>query len=445
MYTSRLERLPTEILSAIIESHFHSSEPITTITHICRRLRYVAFGMTSLWNNIVLLEEQSPREYYSEDGQICCLTEDVLRFVLDRAGSVALSLEVQWRVMDGTLELIGSYNAPIRYLEIFNDLEKGVNAGRFGTLNLCSLSKIRMMALGHEAVNEILDLAMKSNCKELILHSDVPLDQVESHPMTRHRLLQRVTHLHLELDIDGDDFSGDFEEVIWNLPQIKSWKVDAPPQALSMIDLRQAEKLDFSCRYGRDGLRIEAIPIQLTELSLNCPNFRPHMRSVHGVQLMSNLVTLELGWVSFDESPYQYFSFPNLKELYLCCVWFHTYDKNEKGNPVVLSEGSFFQGIPKLERLRLYSMKTKDPFCTTLGQCLNLTDFTMDSCSIQDFLPSFVDSIKNGPSFISLKNLHIDTSWPRQCDLSFTEFATTCSRYRQGLGISGNRRINHFY
>jgi hypothetical protein len=64
---SLLERLPTEILIDIIERHCSSAGKLTTITQICSRFRQIAFGMTSLWNNICLLSEGSNfQEYYYE-------------------------------------------------------------------------------------------------------------------------------------------------------------------------------------------------------------------------------------------------------------------------------------------------------------------------------------------------------------------------------------------
>jgi hypothetical protein len=126
------------------------------------------------------------------------MTEDVLRFVLDRARSTALSLWVDWPVAEGTLELISSYNSPIRFLEIQDDVGVDVDLGRFNGLNLNSLSEIRFLALDYNGISGILDLALSSQCKELTLHSYMSLLGLESHLIFHHKLIQQVVSFHLE-------------------------------------------------------------------------------------------------------------------------------------------------------------------------------------------------------------------------------------------------------
>jgi hypothetical protein len=54
--TSSLERLPVEILSEIVEIYLSYYYPkITTIMHICRRLRHVTLELPTIWCNLRIL------------------------------------------------------------------------------------------------------------------------------------------------------------------------------------------------------------------------------------------------------------------------------------------------------------------------------------------------------------------------------------------------------
>jgi hypothetical protein len=57
---SLLERLPTEVLSEIIDLYIFDTGDIAGITHICSRIRQVAFGMTTIWNDILILTIDDP-------------------------------------------------------------------------------------------------------------------------------------------------------------------------------------------------------------------------------------------------------------------------------------------------------------------------------------------------------------------------------------------------
>ncbi|PVF92329.1 hypothetical protein CPB86DRAFT_195751 [Serendipita vermifera] len=58
-YISPLRRLPTDILSEIVDTCLHSGVEITTITGIFGRMREAALGMTRIWSNISLHSSRS--------------------------------------------------------------------------------------------------------------------------------------------------------------------------------------------------------------------------------------------------------------------------------------------------------------------------------------------------------------------------------------------------
>jgi hypothetical protein len=76
---SPLERLPTEVLSEIVNMYLFDDGEITTITHICNRIRQVVFGMASLWRGILILtveDESIGPEFWYEDVRIFILHRD---------------------------------------------------------------------------------------------------------------------------------------------------------------------------------------------------------------------------------------------------------------------------------------------------------------------------------------------------------------------------------
>jgi hypothetical protein len=71
---SSFVRLPVEILREIVNSYLQYPEKITTIMHICRRLRHVVLGIHTIWSNILLLSRMGyrPKYRYKDVGDIIC-------------------------------------------------------------------------------------------------------------------------------------------------------------------------------------------------------------------------------------------------------------------------------------------------------------------------------------------------------------------------------------
>jgi hypothetical protein len=73
---SRLESLPTEILSDVAIKYLYSQGKITTISHISRRIRQGVLGTASIWAGISILPV-----CHSFDKS--CWFEDVRLFISD--------------------------------------------------------------------------------------------------------------------------------------------------------------------------------------------------------------------------------------------------------------------------------------------------------------------------------------------------------------------------
>jgi hypothetical protein len=245
------------------------------------------------------------------------------------------------------------------------------------------------------------------------------------------------------VDTTSNAFFSHPETIIYTFPQIKSWNIEGPTQALRMFDMRHAEKLKFRSQGSSDNFLLKFIPTQLTELRLDTVRFTPDVLSSNKASLMPNLVTLELCSVYIDGTLRRYFNFPNLKSLRLHQVW--SSGTNEEGKyytPVTLfSDELFFRSIPKLEYLALETLSTNRNLSTDLQHCPLLQEIIIDFCSIGHFVSSFIGLLASGTSFSSLKHVHIDSSWSPEIDISFSEFTATCARHRQKMHVSGNGRI----
>jgi hypothetical protein len=58
-----LGRLPAETLGEIVKIYLENEGNITHITQICRRIRQIVFGMTTIWGNLRLLSVNDPVGY----------------------------------------------------------------------------------------------------------------------------------------------------------------------------------------------------------------------------------------------------------------------------------------------------------------------------------------------------------------------------------------------
>jgi hypothetical protein len=223
---SPLRRIPTEILSEIICLCLYDGEDIIKMAGICSRLREVALGMTTVWSKITLQTVEPIKNYeYSSDsikgsygsspevccchllsvalrsqknckGGIRCTTLEQLKVALTRAGSRALDLDVQWPVERGTLELIGSRHDRIRSINIHATPMHTIDMQHFNNLNMESLNRIGVLGMGCILVEELMDLALQSNCSKIVLGMHGSM--VNLQPF-RHEIMKRVEHLELSI------------------------------------------------------------------------------------------------------------------------------------------------------------------------------------------------------------------------------------------------------
>ncbi|PVG01773.1 hypothetical protein CPB86DRAFT_57893 [Serendipita vermifera] len=202
-YISPLRRLPTELLSVIIDIYLKQYGEITIIASVCSRLREVALGMAEVWSDIKLLELKSMRDpryklisgrHYgsSFEGGIQCSTLDQLALILARAGSASLKIFVSLPVEAGMVELIATQNCPIRSLIVLDKFNSMTSLSGFQNLNWDQLQELQLRRLRWDQSREIMDLALQSSCNSMTLDVNYGAPSLD---LFKHALMKQVVNM----------------------------------------------------------------------------------------------------------------------------------------------------------------------------------------------------------------------------------------------------------
>jgi hypothetical protein len=89
-----------------------------------------------------------------------------------------------------------AHGSPIHFLQVYDTLVSDIDWNHFRGPDLRSLSKVSLVGL-NDAAQDLLDLVMKSECKELTLHSTMNSIPPTS-AFVSHEVMQRVVDLYLE-------------------------------------------------------------------------------------------------------------------------------------------------------------------------------------------------------------------------------------------------------
>jgi hypothetical protein len=164
-----------------------------------------------------------------------------------------------------------------------------------------------------------------------------------------------------------------------------------------------------------------------------------------GPHLMPYLIELRLRRITFEGRLQDYLDCPKLKRLYLDKVKFYDQETDIEGDnyspkiSMPLSSSVSFSSIPELETLYVRNGKFDGKLTSYLQSCPLLQHMSAESCSIEEFIPSFEAAIADSQAFPSLKSLCIQNSrttnpWPQQT------FARYCVSQHPGLAVSSNDR-----
>ncbi|PVG01767.1 hypothetical protein CPB86DRAFT_57804 [Serendipita vermifera] len=388
---SSLERLPAEILSEVVKTYLANNGDITAITQICRHLRQVVLGTTSIWNHLAILPEVDGYgpEYRYEYGRIACTTEDQLSFILQRAGSRPLKIELNWPVAAGTLELLASHESPIHSLAIYAGEEptalRRLNLWTFQNFDLTSLSELTIETYSPHADETLLDLLKDSRRDKLVVNYKVSgkVDHLVRF-LPDPRLLQNVTEFPFQSDWD-DDYNL-FQPESAPCPNIKLWKIVSRIKGLTVFNLSSAETLDYCLKSSKLPFKMAYLPTQLTSMTLRRLNFTPETLVNWNPQLMPNLTTVKFLDTVFHGDLSTYFTLPKIKALYLDQLVFLEKDAEKKSTrspELPLSDALFCQGLLELEVLSLARIQMDAQLVDSLQPYPLLGELHMDRCKLE--------------------------------------------------------------
>ncbi|CAG8753258.1 1597_t:CDS:2, partial [Acaulospora colombiana] len=195
-YVSPIRRLPTEILSQIIDLCLKDREDITKLAAICGRFRDVTLGMTRIWSNISLQSNYHVEEYMRViklpvgNYGYSMFTVEQLELVLERAGSAQLKIHIEWPVESGALKLISMRNHPIWSLKVRASPTRKAPfvTEQFMKLNVQPLTNLVISNIDWKDAKGLMDLALQSSSKKftLSLHNVVPTFDLFRHRFMDH-------------------------------------------------------------------------------------------------------------------------------------------------------------------------------------------------------------------------------------------------------------------
>ncbi|PVG01730.1 hypothetical protein CPB86DRAFT_812029 [Serendipita vermifera] len=426
-YICPFRRLPDEILSEIMDLALNNGSFITDITHTCSRLRYVALGTPKFWSTIQLFSFWVSLGYGSTSPFIKYGEKDALEFILKYAGPLHLTLRCE---LDTTLlEPIRSRNLPVHSL-IFGDASSYwyIPVG----LNMTYLNRLCISNLPLEDAKKIMDAAMQSTQKDIEIEC-----QLERHSMEilSHSLMSRVTHLRLHEGLNipvGSRIS---------LPRLRTLDISKAYDGcycwfLGAVDLDHIEKLVFTGEIRTmQGLEPKYIPAGLSELSLSDIELG-YTTNGPAARSLSRLKRLSLNNVTIRGPLRNHLTFPRLKHLAITSSGYIGRDTCIE--TALINDEELFRGIPELESLSLTEMDLNSMLLDHLHFCPMLHSIAFDSCSMEDFMPSFINPEVYTTGLPALRELYIYDSWPNSIDKSFQDFTAHLAAIRPSLQIFGD-------
>jgi hypothetical protein len=107
-----------------------------------------------------------------------------------------LKLHIHWPPDDSIVELI-PFNSPIHILGFDDEEGYGIDIGRLNHLNLSQLSELYLGTWDPDSENAIMNLVLKSTCKELSIRCYAQCG-LPAKGFFTHKLMKRVVRLDIE-------------------------------------------------------------------------------------------------------------------------------------------------------------------------------------------------------------------------------------------------------
>ncbi|PVG01801.1 hypothetical protein CPB86DRAFT_781165 [Serendipita vermifera] len=437
-YISPLRCLPPEILIEIVQICLQINVSIGTLTQICGNLRDVVTGTPTFWNRIQLDSPIYDRHFRyiweSDEGWMSCGTVEQLELILTRSGSNPLEILMECPFNPELLGLISSRKCMIKSLKIVDEKGAFQHFRYYDYFKYYDMNALERLSLrcSCEQAAAIMDLALGSTRErihlELNMHTFTPL-------LLHHDLIQRAISIELtaglQLHLDTPKIS---------LPRAEYIDLFGNQNLFEVIDLRTSGALFFKGHGGifmrdRASITPSYLPSHLKTLSLLqitlCHKpVRP--------QSFSHLTSLDLQYMTIQGILGEYIEAPRLEYLHLNTVAFESSLETvpqESHRRQLFSDRMFFQGSPGLETISLEEMSIDETFIEGLKMCAQLECLSLAYCSIEDFVPSFLECLGDNRFLPSLATLYFRSLDLTNLNTTPEEFQDQCITKRGGISV----------
>jgi hypothetical protein len=213
---------------------------------------------------------------------------------------------------------------------------------------------------------------------------------------------------------------------------------------MGAADLKHIEELAMGCASKSGYYKRPAIfSVGLIELSISNMSLTYNASSLPQAYSLPQLKELNLTVVNIPGHLRNHFVVPNLKRLTVTALKFQpvslidaSLDKYEAA--AMFMDGLFFRSTPKLEALFVKGMLITGQLIDCLHSCPMFRILSLDRCSIEDFILSFVDSQKHDTPLPALKEIRLYHSWPKSMKMSYIGFVTHLSTTRPYVEVFGD-------
>jgi hypothetical protein len=188
------------------------------------------------------------------------------------------------------------------------------------------------------------------------------------------------------------------------------------------FDVRDSGALEFEgLDQGKSfvNVKVSSLPHQMTVLALQSVEWTRRPTQPHKFLA---LTVLGLGSMRIDGVLGNYLKLPSLKHLVLEDLAFVALEGASSDSTRLFSDKIFLQESPLLETISIDKMSMGDDFLEGLKSCTLLKNLTLEQCTIDRFIPPFLECLQESELFPCLDIISIINSWSSNLSMSSEEF-----------------------
>jgi hypothetical protein len=217
-------------------------------------------------------------------------------------------------------------------------------------------------------------------------------------------------------------------------------------ELLALLELDNAETLDFWSSNRPKYRLVAPIPSQLTKLTLEHVVFTPKSLQDGQRHFLPRLKSLRLNNIVFLGPMRKYFHCPKLEHL--------SYSIDSGGSAIGTILGdidnpyqaptrnifdqAFFQETLALKSILLHGTRMDEALVSILAYCPLLLSLKIEECRIETFTQSFLENLTDPTYLPTLRELCFDESWPLWSNLPYEDFMVLCGSKRPWIYMTGN-------